>query len=300
MTSAPAPSHLAMALLVIGSLCGAPACAGEEEELGVEASSYHRWLSLHCVEPEVSVPGLYLFDMTRPFMVMRLLIVSPEGRPAILTSTVDALRGIETTRVEDNATGWWSQVELNWPFRGKTVNEYTNRFIEGADEAQAEGGWELTASFETRDGLLFHGDLRMPVGVERSWIYQEIGHRLGQEGQDELGRSLPRGFPRALSFLQSALAPAAGDRERDLALAVLYAIEPQSLAGLLAASAGTADQAPEAETPGCREWTLDLGEPVKGITFVDAQDLEFTARFRGVQNANPLADKRAAELQGDP
>lgn len=294
--------HPLTAVLLAAALGCQPGPELDPGEPGVEASSYHRRLSFRCLEPPSALPGLYLFDMTRPAMAIRLLLLGPDGRPVILTSTVDAPRGIETTRIQDDRTGWWAQVDLHWPFQGPTVNDYTNRFIEEIEAAEGSGGWALRVALRTRDRLRLEGDLQLPLATGRAWIYGELERRLRKEGTlESFGRSVPAGLEEALAFVEGALAPPVSDvrdGDRELALAALYAEDPRALAELLLAGLpGSAGQGAE-EAAGCDAWELEMGEPQMGLALGAAGDLALTARFRSIDASDPLADCRAADLAG--
>jgi len=123
----------------------------------------------------------------------RLMVVTPSGRAVVLTDTLLPRQGIVTTRILDDLTGTWLEIELRFD-RGDTLNQ----FFAANDSPQLE---PFPFVLRTSNGRSWVGRSSPPDG-QGSYSVAVPGLRADLHG---LSTELAPGFSAGLAFLLATL-----------------------------------------------------------------------------------------------
>lgn len=243
--------------------------------------------------------GLRLLDSGPGGFVTRWLVVDQErGWRMFLTETLDPCRGVQTTDILDDVSGWWIRLESRVGVRGESLEDYFARARElpSIDEATGFLDYRLIATGD------FSFSPRIPArGATKDVIWDGLFDQLGATGlRAKLAASVPEDFRAAVLFLDvslmewsSAMQPGGvADRPRDW----------PGLLGLLARVVRSEllpddPQLAEFATP----WTMRrIGPTGRGSSLVEPELLELVSHFRSVENADPLAGSRVEDCAAPP
>lgn len=221
--------------------------------------------------------GLYLLDFGERGMVTRLLVEEHTGTRAVITQTLDALRGVESIRWLDDETGWWLEIRHDLRFKASSLDDFFNRVY---DALPTDSGRKVGVEVTTTTGFRFSTEVE--VRRRPQLEDEEMVKALRQmELAGPLGHEVPPAVTGLARFLDRATTPTAlvPPKQRHLVDLVL-AVAPASAAPSARPSAP------------CEE--IDA-KPLPTLAVTDPALLEFVSRFHGVDNADPLGDHRLAE-----
>ncbi len=260
-------------------------------ERAYREAAFHRAFEWREPAGDGSASGLYLMDMVPAGMVQRVLVEDPAGRQVRITQSLDVRRGVQTTELLDDATGWQARMELDFGFRAETLGAFF-----AADEARSKAAEPAPLR------LRFAADGAPAVETEvaatdPAAVHAAVAEAVRASAAGALVAGLPEGLAEAVLFLDGSLSPeplesrSEGDNLAhgargvvEVLAAALRAAPPE---GLDAGRWGT-------------RWPMTVRPIERGTSSSDPMVLEFVSRFRSVQNADPLADRPAAEAFGDP
>lgn len=272
------------AALLIAILPAAPAAAAQEER-DFGRNAVHRALSWENPHGDGRADGLYLLEMNQDGMVTRVL-ADPADRPIRLTKTLDARLGVESGELLDDATGWWAVLDLDTGLASESLSAY----FAAATQINPGTDHVLRLTLRTSDGLKLSRQL---APAEPAELHTQLAQALVEAGlADRLVASLPDGLADAVLFLDRSLSPdplPTGDSVDNIAYSTRGVVE------VLAAAIRAATDTPEsADGP----WPMTVGAMDRGL--LNADELELVSRFRSVENADPLSDRRPDEVLGKP
>ncbi len=219
-------------------------------------------------EESLSVRALSGYRASTEGATTRFMVVTPSGRAVVLTDIVRPREGTITTRILDDPTDTWLEIELCFN-RGETLNE----FFAANDAPQL---MPLPVELRTSSGRRWVGTSSAP---DDQGGYSIDLPRFSADLQG-LKEELPLGFLHALTFLLDAL-----PEEMDLGKLMDGEDQPPTtwspLVKALKVLVGEDDRAASSI------WRLTSGKLKKVL---GDDDLAFLSSFRSVQNADPLSD----------
>jgi len=281
---------LALPALVLSAGAVAAQVAETQQDRGYQSGAFHRAFEWRETSGTGHAEGLYLIDMVPAGMVQRVLVEDPTARQVRITKSLDVRRGLDTSELLDDATGWWARLEVDFGFEAETLGAFF-----AADEVRSK---------QPRPEPLrvrFSADGVRPVEVEVAAIDPETLHSAVAEAMrseaagETLAARLPEGLAQAILFLDASLSPEPLEaREGDnLAYSARGVVEV--LADVLRAAPPEGLEVGRYATP----WPMTVRPIERGTSSSDPSVLEFVSRFRSVENADPLSDRPAAEAFGN-
>ena len=227
--------------------------------------------------------------------VTRLLVLD-EHRDwrLILTETFDPRRGLDTTEILDDTSGWWVRLEHRYEMQAATMETFFRHAqdLPSIDEATRILDYRLS----TRDGVTFAP--RIPAkGATASVIWDDLFEQLSTVGVGhEIAAGVPDRFREAVLFLDASL------MDWGSVLPSGVADRPRDWPGLLGLLARVLRDSVPSDDPRFAEfaapWPMTVGASGKGSTIVEPELLELTSHFSSVENADPLAGHRVDDLAG--
>ncbi len=292
MKSAVALERCLMVTVLI--LNGAVTCDAEDEPEGYDGRRSAYWSYTWSREGDTTGPrGLRLLDSGAGGYVTRWLVLDEErGWRLVLTQTLEPRRGVDTTVILDDISGWWARLEYRSGVQAESLSAYFARARElpTIDEATGFTDYRLTAA----GGFTFAP--RIPArGATKDVIWDGLFDQLGAVGLSEiLAASVPEDFRAAVLFLDvSLMDPAVPPGE--------VADRPRDWPGLLGFLARVLRSELPPDDPRLAKfatpWSMRRVGPIgKGTSVVEPELLELASHFRSVDNADPLAGHRVDDL----
>lgn len=234
--------------------------------------------------------GLYLIDNSPYGGVRRVLASDADGEwLAVLTYTLDPLAGKEVRELMDDESGWWARAEIRYGIEEETLAAFFARAGEQLSREDSARWIELKLS--TRQGI--DESLRIPAAEPDLWAAFARG--LSPDQVARLAHDIPASFRPAILFLDDGLADWLSG------IAAGAATEPRKPTDLIRVLAdalrSTFPQAPGFALESDSR-LLTIGPTRHGRGIVEPEILELTARFRSVENADPLARHHVEEVTG--
>jgi hypothetical protein len=226
---------------------------------------------------------------------MRVLLLDEErGWRLILTQTLDPRRGVDTTEILDDVSGWWARLEYRSGVQAESLDAYfaRGRELPTTDEATGFLDYRLTAVGG------FSMVPRIPVrGATKEVIWDGLFEQLGAAGLIQgLTADVSESFRDAVLFLDVSLMELGSDSAPGG-----VADRPRYWPGLLGLLARVLRSTLSSDDPRLVEfatpWTMRRVGPIgKGSSIVEPELLELASHFRSVENADPLAGHRVDDL----
>lgn len=283
-------------LVLLVMLTGVVPCEAQSPSEGYDGRRSAYWaFSWRAPEGGSGPRGLRLVDSGSAGFVTRLLVLDEsQGWRLILTNTLDPRRGLTTTEIVDDTTGWWIRLEHMYEVRDETLSGFFGRGRELPSIDEATGLLEYRLI--TRSGWTFAPQIPAR-GATTSVIWDGLFEQLAaRDLVRHIAGEVPDTFRAPVLFLDvslmdwsSTMEPGAiADRARDW----------PGLLGLLARVLRAALPADDPRiTKFAMPWTMVREGPSgKGSTLVEPELLELASRFRAVENADPLAGHRVDDL----
>lgn len=258
---------------------------------GYGSGAAYGLMAWETLEGEVTEQGLFLIENAAAGNIRRLLICPvAESWRAIATYTLNPAAGMTSLELRDDRTGWWIRADQFFGVQGDTVGEFFARADEELSQDDPRDYSELRLS--TRDG--FERLARAPASELDSWASFLTTMDAGE--LEELAKTVPPGFREAVWFLNESLmnwisaAPSG--------IASQPRSEMTDLFGVLASALDSQYSEAHERSHGNHSRVMRVGESYKGRGVVEPEVLELTARFRSVDNADPLARHHVEEVTG--
>lgn len=282
--------RLLFVLALLLALTGEVWAQTAEDPMGYHKGSAYRSVSWENPAGAPGPNGLLLIDIAPAGHVTRWLVADPEGQwRLILTESLDPSRGLATTEIIDDATGWWIRLETRFEIREDTLGAFFQRSDQQPpiDESAGFHDYRLTTS----NGLSFSP--RIPIKEPKVW--GSFFQQLSAAGlADDVAASVPDAFREAVLFLDVSL------MDWGSGLPSGIADRPRAWPGLLGLLARVVRSSLPSNDPRLTEfaapWPMTVGAGGKGSTIVEPELLELASRFRSVENADPLAGHRVDDL----
>lgn len=297
----PSPRGSIGALLAASAVCAlaAPAAPAGAAPGGYDANRAAYWeLSWESPSGVPGPRGLRLWDSGAGGYVIRLLVLDQERKwRLILTEAVDPRRGVATTEIRDDVSGWWIRLENRPGIRGESLDDYFARGRElSMDEATGFLDYRLTAAGD------FAFRPRIPAReATGEVIWDGMFEQLRAAGlSTRLAAGIPAGFRAAVLFLDVSLAELGSEVGSGEAMN-----RPRDWPGLLGLLARVVRSALPEGDPRLEElatpWTMRrVGPTRRGSSLVEPELLELASHFRSVENADPLAGSRVEDFASVP
>ena len=271
---------------------GGTVCEAREEPGGHDAKRAAYWAYAWKAPTGATGPkGLRLYDSGAAGSVMRLLLLDEErGWRLILTQTLDPRRGVDSTEIVDDVSGWWARLEYRSGVEAESLEAYFSRTRElpSIDEATGFLDYRLTAAGG------FSMIPRLPArAATTEVIWDGFFEQLGAAGLiQHLTADIPDSFRDAVLFLDVSLTEFGQGEVAD---------RPRDWPGLLGLLARVLRSNLPSDDPRLAEfaipWTMRrVGPSGRGSSIVEPELLELASQFRSVENADPLAGHRVDEL----
>lgn len=285
-------ASLILVLLTVASSAVAVAETQPERDYG--SGSVHRYFEWRNSEGEGRATGLYLVDFVPTGMVSRVLAEDPAGRQVRITVSLDPRRGVQICELLDDATGWRARLELDNGLRADTLGAF---FAADVARSAARQPVVYRVSF-TADGTRpVVVDLELDV-VEPETLHAAVTEAVSAAGAArQLAPRLPPELAETVLFLDSSMSPQplqAHTEGDNFAHGLRGVVEV--LADILHTAPPEGLEVERYATP----WPMTVGPMKRGTSSSDPAVLEFVSRFRSVENADPLSDRRAAEVFAAP
>jgi len=232
--------------------------------------------------------GLELTDITPAGSVSRYLIETPQGHRLIFTVVLDPNPATHVVRLEDDATGWWAEEEVDFHAAAEDLDDFLAKSAVDmlpypySMVLRSRGGPTIVATMEE---YTEHPEVLIWAAVE------------AQGMERRLARSIPASLRTGLLFLDSVREPQADapglsplSAWRSPLHVLARSLEVAGLTEGPAAGRAAVEQPFEEERAEISVY--------KGLGIVDPDLLEFVATFHSLENANPLPERDVARLLG--
>ncbi len=220
--------------------------------------------------------GLFLSEEGTTGTVWRLLVETPAGNRAVLTHTLDAVRGREQVELE-LASGWTFTTSTGTRFKARSLREYRALEENASDSEQCR---EVTVQLHTSGGLR-HDATSLLAGWPHL-EHEELMKGIRASGFLEvLASEAPAEAVEATAFLFVA---------RDRRAAVLRYLEPP--VHFLWKTLPRSERAPYLD----RKWSQRLESRRPGLLVTAPELVEFASRFPRLDGRQPLSDHRLAAV----
>ncbi len=217
------------------------------------------------------------------------LVEAPDGTRVILRSVLNARRGLDRTRLTDEASGWWVELTLDYE---RTFLDLDQFFAFTLDQGEQLGAQPVR--LVTQSGISLGGRFKPSAGEKGRYLARFVDHLLAEGELARLGEQVPRGLAPLLGLADPG--PVAAETGSRAALYLEYG--EASLAHLLNQALRAAGKAARPACPG--PWDRRREGPARpSLTISDPDLLELVARFPSVENTDPLP-RREIDLELAP
>lgn len=163
---------------------------------------YHHLIEWSGSSADARVVGLQLFRGDESGQVMDILVERADDVRLILTYELDAISGGDRYRLQDEATGFWIEVERKWPRRWNSLNDFLTRGNDDLEDA-ARRNEEISVVIRSREGTI--SQLDTPV-LPPTEAFVALGSALSSRtARQVLEDQLPEQVESVLPFLEAAL-----------------------------------------------------------------------------------------------
>jgi hypothetical protein len=224
----------------------------------------------------LSGTGLLVTEEGVEGKVWRLLVETPAGNRAVLTHTLDAVRGREEVDLE-LASGWTFTSSTGTRFKAGSLRQYRALMESAWDSEQSR---EVTVWLRTSGGLR-HEARSLLAGLPETESLKLMNGVRAAGFLEVLASEAPSEAGEVLAFLFAA---------QDTRSAVLpYHERPVSLLSL---ALPRSERALYLD----REWSERLESRRPGLSVTAPDLVEFVSRFPRLESRHPLADHRLAAV----
>lgn len=242
--------------------------------------SMHRELTW--TTQDATYRGLYVVQIAPSGATFRVICLCPRENRTILTESTEPARGVLSTVLHDDGTGWWVRLERDVGVRADSLESFFALAHETADERSSS-----TSTLTTSTGLSYSTEVR---GADSGVLPDVLLPRMAKAGvAGQLAAEIPRDLRAAILFLDRSL------------MDVATAIEPgpvsqrRALDGLLGLLARLlfSDQRTAAELPPVFQAPMQIGEFHTGLDVGDQELKSLLRPFTTVSEQDLLSDPSA-------
>lgn len=166
-----------------------------------EDTSYRVLLEWEGLEETSVGSGLFFYTDDAGGQTNTILIRTPTGQRFVGTERLDAIKGTDTFRIQDDTSRWWVETSIEWPRRWASMSAFFDQGSVDLEEA-IENGEEMRILLRTPKGPVVDSSFPLMIPGED---FEALGRHLEGRSEGGLEEEMPADLVEALPFLEAAL-----------------------------------------------------------------------------------------------